>query len=76
MTPATGLGPAVFVVIRRAAVQAPSPLPQVQEALPTAQTFPAATTRTLAAGGVTALTNPAGGVAEVTDREREGSLSF
>lgn len=71
VTSETVVGPCVMVVGLRAALQATSPLPQVDIVLPTTQAVSASTTPTLATRGVTALTNPGGGVAEVTLR-REG----
>lgn len=66
----TGLGLAVLVVAWGAAPQAPSPLPQVDVVLPTAQTVSVTSTPTLATGGVTSVTHHGGGVAKVTERER------
>lgn len=66
----TGLGTAAMVVAGRAALQAPSPLPQVDIAIPTAQTVSVTTTPTLATRGVTSLANHGGGVAKVTEKRR------
>lgn len=66
----TGLGPAVLVEAWGAALQAPSPLSQVDVVLPTAQTVSATSTPALATGGVTSVTHHGGGVAKVTEKER------
>ena len=69
VTLVTVVGPFLLVVGWRAALQALSPLPQVDVVLPTTQTVPVTTTRTLATGGVAALADHRGGVAKVTEKE-------
>lgn len=66
VTLVAGLGRALLVVAWRAALQALSPLPQVDVLIPTAQTVPVAATPTLAASGVTAIANHGRGVSKVT----------
>lgn len=73
MTLETGLGMAVFVEARRAALHALSPLPHEHKVLPTAQTLPVATTPALVTRGVTSLASHGGGVAIVTEK-KGGSL--
>lgn len=76
MTLAAGLGPAVQVEARRAALQALSPLPQVDVTRPTAQAVFVTRTPAPATRGVASLTNHGVGVAKVTDRERERGHQF
>lgn len=72
----TGLGPAVLVVAWRAALQAFSPLHQVDVTLPTVQTVSVTTTPALATRGVTSFAKHGGGVAKVTEKERGYLLSL
>lgn len=66
VTLAAGLGPAVQVEARRAALQALSPLPQVDVTRPTAQAVFVTRTPAPATRGVASLTNHGVGVAKVT----------
>lgn len=76
VTLVTSLRPAVWEVAWRAALEALSPLPQVEVVLPTVQTVFVTTTPTLVTRWVTSITNHGGGIAKVTEKERGCLVCF